>query len=1011
MDKETYAYFKKGQQLQSKGQIEEAIAAYQTAIELNPNFSWSYFNLGKLMAQINRLDEAVIAYSRAIELQPSSAWYYYDLGEILFKLNRLDEALNFLQKALEINPNVSEFYKSLGKILLSLNRVDEAIDYFNKSLNIDQNYSWSYYYLGNAQAKKGEIDSAINSYNKAIEKRPLFPEAYKSLGEISVKIGQIEEAISYYQKACQFNPHSIEYYHHLAQVLELQTQKQLENLASNPNLGEIILQENLSLNPSFQVEEINDRAFLEITKNIDERAFVQELYCTYLRREAEPTSKEGYSNLIISGQITRKKLLEEFRKTPEFKNRLERSKKLEEEIACYLESIKIRYELLEDEIACYKKSLEINPLSYESCYKLAAVYKRNRLSSQVDGATQKALEIGLIFAREGNFNKALDCYQKALGFLPEKITAFSDLAIFLVRQGLVSELVKCYQKSVTNLYKNTDIYHNLGKLFAQQGFIDEAAICFEEISQISEPSELDIYGKIWQELNQINLIDEESSDHQEKFTPKVVEDYFKSVSNYKSITLQSLTNLDRKYLEKVGLSLETIQLIAQNDRLLENIYTNRYKNDSQNQINQPLRLTLPYQQSIIETGYIYSLCPFSGRILRSNKSFVINHFEVGHHDLQGFLYHFVGKEIFYLMVGCPMGEKLLLYIPKLELIINFDQNLIGFVNPESSINKLKSYMVSYGKQVKSYLKTEKKKAVNLVGLGFNIGHHVWQDLAGINILSKNNLLPQVDILLGPGDYFSMRDIFSEIPSEKIVAVKDIWDTFKTIVSNNYVAFRANGTLIHEELANKICDVSFNKCSPDFLQQVESAKNKYFPLIGIQIRVSSRVWLEQAKGIANIITQLYSNFPNLGIVFDGWSLMENEDDTAHRSIIKKERGVMKNILESIPEKVPTYSSIGSTTYDTVVWAKTVDFHITPLGAGILYSSWIANKPGIVHGHTFILDTYGNQVTMSTVRENNLPQVALPKQYVTDVSPSCDYNCDWQGIYNEVVKIINSLNRSN
>jgi hypothetical protein len=126
------------------------------------------------------------------------------------------------------------------------------------------------------------------------------------------------------------------------------------------------------------------------------------------------------------------------------------------------------------------------------------------------------------------------------------------------------------------------------------------------------------------------------------------------------------------------------------------------------------------------------------------------------------------------------------------------------------------------------------------------------------------------------------------------------------------------------------------------------------------------------------------------------------------MIEIEKAIMAEILALIPPTINTYSAIGSTTYETVVWNQAIDLSIITIGSGIMYTSWIANKPGVVHGHTVILDRHGSQVTTSQVRKNIVPQILIPKEFVVDY-PNFDYECDWKGIYSEVIKIIENLKR--
>jgi hypothetical protein len=266
-------------------------------------------------------------------------------------------------------------------------------------------------------------------------------------------------------------------------------------------------------------------------------------------------------------------------------------------------------------------------------------------------------------------------------------------------------------------------------------------------------------------------------------------------------------------------------------------------------------------------------------------------------------------------------------------------------------------------------------------------------------------------MAGPGDYFSCQDLFPEIPADKFMEVEDVSDVFKKVIDNNYVALRVNGIFIKEQLIERICRVSYQKCSQEFIQKVEEAKQQCFPLLGIQIRAknSRRIWLSQVEGIANIINHLYADYPKLGIVLDGWSITGKEDESSSCwSMIDAEKATMDDIVATIPSHIPVYSAIGATTFETVVWwTQAIEIGITSLGAGMTFSSWIANNPNVVvHASTDIMNAFGSQVSHATYRENLKAQLLVPKENITDGIDN-NYDCDWHFIYNEIVKLLNQI----
>ena len=54
--------------LKAIGQIEKAIASYQKAIELNPDYADAYQNLGVVLLKIGKVPESLSAFGKAIAI-------------------------------------------------------------------------------------------------------------------------------------------------------------------------------------------------------------------------------------------------------------------------------------------------------------------------------------------------------------------------------------------------------------------------------------------------------------------------------------------------------------------------------------------------------------------------------------------------------------------------------------------------------------------------------------------------------------------------------------------------------------------------------------------------------------------------------------------------------------------------------------------------------------------------------------------------------------------------------
>lgn len=73
------------------GAYREAIAAYQKALELNPNSAETFQNLGVLLLQIGQLNDSSMMFKAAIELHeqnnsPEAQRLRQELGEMGFRV-------------------------------------------------------------------------------------------------------------------------------------------------------------------------------------------------------------------------------------------------------------------------------------------------------------------------------------------------------------------------------------------------------------------------------------------------------------------------------------------------------------------------------------------------------------------------------------------------------------------------------------------------------------------------------------------------------------------------------------------------------------------------------------------------------------------------------------------------------------------------------------------------------------------------------------------------------------
>ena len=85
-----------------RGRIDEAIAHYQKALEIKPDYADAHYNLGIVLAGRGQIDEAIAHYQKALEIKPDYAAAHYNLGNALAGRGQIDEAIEHWRKALAL---------------------------------------------------------------------------------------------------------------------------------------------------------------------------------------------------------------------------------------------------------------------------------------------------------------------------------------------------------------------------------------------------------------------------------------------------------------------------------------------------------------------------------------------------------------------------------------------------------------------------------------------------------------------------------------------------------------------------------------------------------------------------------------------------------------------------------------------------------------------------------------------------------------------------------------------
>lgn len=120
---------------QRHGLLAKAAEEFRVVANLEGDFL-AYFNLGYVLLELNRHDEALAAFQRCLGLEPDDPATHYEIGFIHFARGDYHQSLEQLQLALRHYPEDWEVYNLLGRCQLRLGAYDEAQAAFGKALRL-----------------------------------------------------------------------------------------------------------------------------------------------------------------------------------------------------------------------------------------------------------------------------------------------------------------------------------------------------------------------------------------------------------------------------------------------------------------------------------------------------------------------------------------------------------------------------------------------------------------------------------------------------------------------------------------------------------------------------------------------------------------------------------------------------------------------------------------------------------------------------------------------------------
>ena len=135
--KAAFNFYKSGREQFSSGNLIGAIASYQQAIEIKPDFADVHLSLGHAFLRLKKTPEAIKAFKDAVRLNPEMDEAHYGLGLEYFRAGKVKDAADAFKKAVRVRPNLAKAHYGLALCYQEMGKQDQLLEEFRILQTLD----------------------------------------------------------------------------------------------------------------------------------------------------------------------------------------------------------------------------------------------------------------------------------------------------------------------------------------------------------------------------------------------------------------------------------------------------------------------------------------------------------------------------------------------------------------------------------------------------------------------------------------------------------------------------------------------------------------------------------------------------------------------------------------------------------------------------------------------------------------------------------------------------------
>ncbi|NJK70515.1 MAG: tetratricopeptide repeat protein [Microcoleus sp. SU_5_3] len=199
-------YAKQGDACFFENRYEDAIIAYDRALEIQPDLADTWNNRGVVLTRMQRYPEAIASYEQATTIRPNYPDAWNNRGVVLLELQQYPEAIVCYEQAIQAKPDYADAWNNRGVAFSKMQQYEQAVISYNQALQIKNDYTDAWNNRGVALSKLQKYEAAIESYDNAAKIRPDFYRIWYNKARCYALQGKIDLAIENLKRALNLNP-------------------------------------------------------------------------------------------------------------------------------------------------------------------------------------------------------------------------------------------------------------------------------------------------------------------------------------------------------------------------------------------------------------------------------------------------------------------------------------------------------------------------------------------------------------------------------------------------------------------------------------------------------------------------------------------------------------------------------------------------------------------------------------------------------------------------------------